>query len=335
MQRRTLSTLVAGLLLPAIWPTLTLAQQPQRPAGVVTALEGEAVVARAALPQPHALKFRDDVFARDRISTREKSFVRVLLGGKAVVTVRELSNLTITEQAGRPSIIELLAGKIALVVARFRMTPGDAIEIHTPNAVAALRGTVVIVEVRPGPTASLAAAQVSFTEVFHAVSDSLSICPPGPQPCARPVLLMPGNSLDVFGGVIRNPYPSPPRATLLAGWTAPKSHSNSPPEAVQNVVSQHQTRFQQEAQSLTGQPLSSSSPPPLTDRPPSTSTIGVNATNADKAAAAEAAALKQATGTIINPPPFPPRPQATPPPPPPLPPRPQPPSPPPPPGPRP
>jgi hypothetical protein len=44
------------------------------------------------------------VFTHDRISTAEKSIVRVLLGGKAVVTARELSVLTIHSRARASSL---------------------------------------------------------------------------------------------------------------------------------------------------------------------------------------------------------------------------------------
>ena len=40
------------------------------------------------------------MFLRDRITTGGRSFVRVLLGGKATVTARERSVLTITEVPG-------------------------------------------------------------------------------------------------------------------------------------------------------------------------------------------------------------------------------------------
>ena len=76
---------------------------------------------------------------RDHIATAEKSVVRVLLGGKALVTVRELSSLTIKEEIGR-STIDLTSGKIAMGVVRQRMRPGEVIEIRTPNAIAAIRG---------------------------------------------------------------------------------------------------------------------------------------------------------------------------------------------------
>src|SRR5437763_16226995 len=71
--------------------------------GVVTALEGNVTVTRVTLaPQP--LKFRDDVFVNDKVTTGEQSIARMLLGGKAVVTVRERSALTITEVPGKATI---------------------------------------------------------------------------------------------------------------------------------------------------------------------------------------------------------------------------------------
>jgi hypothetical protein len=93
---------------------------------------------------------RDDVFMQDRISTKERSLVHVLMGGKALLTVRELSVLTITEEGGRATV-DLQSGKVGLAVVRQRMKPGEIIEIRTPHAVAAVRGTVLVVEIIPGP----------------------------------------------------------------------------------------------------------------------------------------------------------------------------------------
>lgn len=138
-------------LLLLCWPALGWAQtapETARGVGVVTTLAGRATVARAALVEPQPLRFKDDVFVRDRIATAEKSIVRVLLGGKALVTVRELSALTITEEAGR-STVDLRSGKVAMGVVRQRMRPGEVIEIRTPNAIAAIRGTVLVVELIP------------------------------------------------------------------------------------------------------------------------------------------------------------------------------------------
>src|SRR5207253_2768772 len=129
-------------------PGYALAQE-QPGIGVVSTLIGEATVARGTTTQPLALKMRDDVFMQDRISTKERSFVHVLMGGKALLTVRELSVLTITEEGGRATV-DLQAGKVGLAVVRQRMKPGEIIEIRTPHSVAAVRGTVLVVEIIPG-----------------------------------------------------------------------------------------------------------------------------------------------------------------------------------------
>ena len=94
--RPILGLIVVGLLA-SLLPTPLLADEPAK-AGVVTTLQGQASVSRPVIPRPIPLKYRDDVFIRDRIDTRENSIVRVLLAGKALVTVRELSVFTITER---------------------------------------------------------------------------------------------------------------------------------------------------------------------------------------------------------------------------------------------
>ena len=74
MRSRMLATLLVALS-----PLPVLAQT--QPVGVVTTLTGQVTLARTAVPEPLILKFRDDVFERDRISTAEKSIVRVLRKG--------------------------------------------------------------------------------------------------------------------------------------------------------------------------------------------------------------------------------------------------------------
>jgi hypothetical protein len=146
--------------------------------GIVTTLDGQATVARSTLPQPLPLKFKDDVFEKDRISTAENSLVRVLLGGKAVVTVRELSVLTITENLGRAEI-NLQSGKIALAVAKQRMKPGETITIRARNAVAAIRGTVVVAEIRTATAQAGSPAQFGGIGTFHVFSGTVDVTPPG------------------------------------------------------------------------------------------------------------------------------------------------------------
>ena len=79
----------------SLLPAPALAQSSK--VGVVTTLEGNVTAVRAVAPQPVVLKFRDDVFQQDRVVTGEQAFARLLLGGKAVISIRERSAVTITE----------------------------------------------------------------------------------------------------------------------------------------------------------------------------------------------------------------------------------------------
>src|SRR5262245_35000327 len=145
VEMRCLGALVLTILTPA-------AEAAASGAGVVTAVSGQVTVSRTATT-PSPLRFKDEVFLRDRISTAEHSLARLLLDQKALVTVRELSELEITEESGR-STVDLGSGKIAIGVARQRMRPGEIVEIRTQNAVAAIRATVVVAENLPVPPGS-------------------------------------------------------------------------------------------------------------------------------------------------------------------------------------
>ncbi len=132
---------------PLIWclvyPGLALAQQQS--VGVVTALKGKAQLTRAATQT--ALRFKDDLNLRDLIDTQERSLARVLFGGKSTVTVRELSRLEVREEllpgGATRTIHDLSSGSILVNVARSLMRRGDEVQIRTPNAVAAVRGSTI------------------------------------------------------------------------------------------------------------------------------------------------------------------------------------------------
>ncbi|HZF04777.1 MAG TPA: FecR domain-containing protein [Patescibacteria group bacterium] len=164
--------------------------QPHR-AGVVTAVHGTATVTRGSLARPLSLKFRDDVFAHDRITTGEASHARILLGGAAVVSVRERSVVTITETP-RLSTIDVGSGAVALSVAKERLRPGDALDIRTPNAVAGIRGTVIVAEVDADTTRfTLLTGKVEVRAAGASVTllplQALAVVGPGRPGAVRPV----------------------------------------------------------------------------------------------------------------------------------------------------
>ena len=168
-------------------------------AGVVTTLLGTATVSRASLSQPLPLKFKDDVFVQDRVITGDDSVARILLGGKAIVTVRERSSLTITEVPG-VSTVNVGVGRAAIAVAKERMKPGETVEIRTPNAVAGIRGTIVIVEVDQ-TTAQAVPSPAAFTTRFTVITGEVLVRQlQGDQPFGSGVTLGP-NQQARFTGV--------------------------------------------------------------------------------------------------------------------------------------
>ena len=136
--------LLVGLLLPILIPSIVYAQQ--QPAGVVTGIQGQAQLTRAAA-KAAALRFNDGVVIRDVVDTREKSLARILFGGRSTVTVRELSRLEVREEllpgGARRDVHDLSSGAILVNVARQLMKPSDEVQIRTPNAIAAVRGSTV------------------------------------------------------------------------------------------------------------------------------------------------------------------------------------------------
>jgi hypothetical protein len=124
-------------------PAATGAQSP--PVGAVAALIGEGSITHAAAAQPVPAKIRDAVYVRDRIETAERSVIRVLMGGRITVTIRERSVVIIIQDPMRPRV-DLESGKLALKVHEGGLRAGEVAEILTPNAVTGIRGSLVIAE---------------------------------------------------------------------------------------------------------------------------------------------------------------------------------------------
>lgn len=250
--------LAAVLALSVLAPAPLWAQAPK--AGVVTTLEGSVTATRAAAA-PVSLKFKDDVFVQDKITTGEQSLARMLLGGKAVVTVRERSVLTITEIPGR-STIEIASGKFALAVARERMRPGEVIEIRTPNAIAGVRGTVVVTEVAGSPSTGSAAAQqpqlTSNLYVLRGSIDAQAVDPATRNPVGAPRTI---NVLERFSVVgLGTPIVSPIRPEQLGQIRAglqPKQPSHTQAANQEQVVTQAVNTAVSLVTTLTGSATSS------------------------------------------------------------------------------
>jgi len=175
-----MTTRLAGLVI-AVALTLGLAaaaaaQAPK--AGEVSRVEGTVAVARPANPGGIPLKRKDDVLVRDLVSTGQLSKAQLLLGGKATVTMREQSALRITEVPG-VSTVEITSGTLKLVVAKDRMKAGERIDVKTPNAITAVRGTTIVTELVKAPSGPMTRLTVLDGFVDLTPLDPATGAPPG------------------------------------------------------------------------------------------------------------------------------------------------------------
>ena len=145
MKTMTASRVVSVLALVVALPAAAPAQER---IGVATTVVGPVSITRVAA-SPTRLKFKDELRLNDRIATGDKALARMLLGASAIVTIREHSVVTITETPAM-SIIDVARGRVSVAVDKTQLRPDHVIEITTPHAVAATRGTILVAEVANG-----------------------------------------------------------------------------------------------------------------------------------------------------------------------------------------
>src|SRR5262249_12272457 len=140
--------------------------------------------------KPATLRQKDNIFIRDIVDTREKSSARMLFGGKATVTVRELSRFEVREETiaggGTRSTIQVNSGAVLVNIARDLMKPGDEVVVRTGNAIAAIRGSMLYAEATKPDQSTL--AQLSGEAAVQ--------CPDSSQP---PVNLTRFTATDISG----------------------------------------------------------------------------------------------------------------------------------------
>ena len=250
----------------------------QVPAGVVAALEGTVTATRASLPLPVPLARRDAVFLRDRIATRERSFAQLLLGGKALVTVREWSTLTVNEVPSTATV-ELGLGRLAIAVAKDKMRPGDSVEIKTPNCVVGIRGTVVVAEV--AKTAARGTIAGLFTTTITVLRGTVGVTQLDPQtgrPLGAPVTVGPFGRVELSGiAPLRSLTITAEAAReLAADFSVEKK--NWPTIASPTMVQDHIDEALRQAAALA--PSAGSAGAALTSAPPAATPLGSVSTTA-------------------------------------------------------
>jgi hypothetical protein len=113
--------------------------------GTITRLEGTAQIQRGANTTPAALS--EPVQLHDKITTGANTYLTVSMLGGSAMTLASNTTLTVDDSANiggteAPTRVGLLAGQLhTLISGAMRTGSPTAFEVHTPNAVGAVRGT--------------------------------------------------------------------------------------------------------------------------------------------------------------------------------------------------
>jgi hypothetical protein len=131
--------------------------QDAKSIGLVTGLEGKVTVLPQGKFAPELLTLRRPVFRDDIIETDRASKVRITFTDATVISLGEQSRLELRQfsQENRP---QTHVGRFAMTMGVFRaivkeMMPSLTVEVTTPTAIAAIRGTDLMGEVSPSSTA--------------------------------------------------------------------------------------------------------------------------------------------------------------------------------------
>ena len=143
-----------GIVLAA---TVVLAQQPDS-IGQVVALTGQAAVQHRAGTSIEPLTMQSRLYQDDLIYTQAASKVRLALVDGTTLVLGEQSTLHLTKFVYAPgqsqkSLLTVVQGAFKLVISK--VLPRSTFEVHTTNAVAAVRGTEWLGQVTRDATAIL------------------------------------------------------------------------------------------------------------------------------------------------------------------------------------
>lgn len=138
-----ISTLAALAIIPML--ALASAAHAQNTIGTITQISGSASIQRSGATIAAAANM--PVMLHDKISTQKDSSLTISMVDNSSIQLSSSTTITIDESylakgVGAPSRVGLLGGTLhAVINGAMRGTTTTAFEVHTPNAIGAVRGT--------------------------------------------------------------------------------------------------------------------------------------------------------------------------------------------------
>jgi len=224
---------------------------------IISSVNGEAHLAHSTKGQPPDLpKFRGPLIYGDHLSTAKDATLGLLVGNDSLLTMRELTDVRISETMRNQRILDMAKGKVCLAVGRPGELGAQPIVLRTPTSlITAAIGTLLSVEVqpaphkshiqdgekgivvltaaRPQPSTETSAPVVETYQVVEGSVDIVSMASSGP-----PVTLRTGQSLRVTGGVRGQPFEAPTVNCRAQDVQVVPVHTNTPPPAQRQLVQQ-------------------------------------------------------------------------------------------------
>ncbi len=154
----TVITIVSAIVFAtvAFWASSSVAQtDAAKSIGSYTIAKGAVTVTHPGESTALPVKVRDGVLFRDVITTGPNSRTKALFIDDSIITLGENSSVEITEHVFDPNtdqrsaIVNLIKGKIRVLVGRTFLGLGSKFEVHTNTASVAARGTYMVIWVEP------------------------------------------------------------------------------------------------------------------------------------------------------------------------------------------
>lgn len=232
------------------------AEEPRSSVAIISSVNGEAHLAHSTQGQPtDSPKFRGPLIYGDHLTTAKDATLGLLVGQNSLLTMRELTDVRISETVRNQQILDVAKGKVCLAVGRSGEAAAQPLILRTPTSIiTAAVGTLLSVDVEPLPQKTHAQDEKGFvvlaatraqpskeipapvTETYQVIEGSIDIV--SLPSSSSPVTLRTGQSLRVTGGVRGQPFTAPTVKCRAQDVQIVPVHTNTPPPAQRLMVQQ-------------------------------------------------------------------------------------------------